>query len=97
SANQSQVAVYGARRSSDGALTVVLVNKTDGQLTSPVSLAGFTSGPAAQVWRWTTPGGGIARQADQSVCGGSFQLTLAPKSITMLVVPAGDGTCPTAT
>jgi hypothetical protein len=40
SVNQGQLAVYGALRSSDNAVTVVVINKTYGPLTSTLSLAG---------------------------------------------------------
>jgi len=43
SVDQSQLSVYGAVRSSDNALTIVVINKTYGDLTSTLSLANFTT------------------------------------------------------
>ena len=92
SGDQSQLAVYGAQRSGDGALTLVVVNKTSSELTSDVALAGFTPGGAAQVWRWTGTAGGIQRQADQPVSATGFTGTFAPRSMTMVAIPAPAGT-----
>jgi hypothetical protein len=46
SADQGKLSVYGALRSSDGAVTVVVINKTYGDLTSTLSLTNLT-GPSA--------------------------------------------------
>jgi hypothetical protein len=43
SADQSKLSVYGALRSSDQAVTVVVINKTYGDLTATLSLQNFTS------------------------------------------------------
>jgi hypothetical protein len=43
SANQAQLSVYGAVRSTDNALTIVVINKTYGPLTATVSLDHLTS------------------------------------------------------
>ena len=43
SADQDTLSVYAAQRSSDGALTVMVINKTSGALTSTVSLSRFHS------------------------------------------------------
>jgi len=47
SANQGMLSVYGALRSSDNAVTVVVINKTYGDLTSTISVANLRpKGPA---------------------------------------------------
>jgi hypothetical protein len=43
SVNQGQLSVYGAVRASDNAVTVVVINKTYGELTSTLSLEGLPS------------------------------------------------------
>ncbi len=49
SANQAQLAVYGAQRSSDGAVTVIVLNKTYGAIASTLSLTNLTAtGPAQE-------------------------------------------------
>jgi hypothetical protein len=92
SSDQSAVAVYGALRSSDGALTIVAVNK-GGEDPGHVAYSGFTPGGPAQVWRWSGAGGGIARQADASSCDGGVSTSLPSGSITGIVIPAGTGNC----
>jgi hypothetical protein len=86
SADQGKLAVYGARRSSDGKYTILVLNKTAGSLTSSLTLSGFNPGSTAKVWRWT--GNGIARIADQQVGGGGFSATYPARSMTLFVVPA---------
>ena len=53
SSDQGQLAIYAAERASDGALTLVIINKTANAFTSTVSLAGFD--PAATPTATTTP------------------------------------------
>ena len=83
SADQGALAVYGARRTADGALTVAVLNKSADELDAPVTVAGFAPGGPAQTWRWT--GGGIVRAADRVLDGTA--VTFPPRSMTMLVVP----------
>ena len=55
SVDQGQLAVYGAQRTSDGAITIVIINKTYGDLTSNLSLANFTpaQGQTAQFYQYS--------------------------------------------
>ncbi len=85
SANQGKVAVYGARRSSDGAYTILVINKTGTALQSPLSLSGVSPAGKAQVWRWT--GGAINRMSDRTVPAGGFGATYPGQSLTMYVIP----------
>jgi hypothetical protein len=87
SADQGQLAVYAARRSGDGALTLMIINKSAASLTSQISLAGFTSSGTAQIYRYSAANAQqIVRQADQAV-GSSFSATFAASSITLMVLP----------
>jgi hypothetical protein len=43
SSNTSNMTVYGATRSCDGKLTVLVINKTSGSIATSLSLSGFTS------------------------------------------------------
>jgi hypothetical protein len=87
SADQSALAVYGAERSRDGALTLVVINKTFTDLTSTLALRGFAPGSAAQVWRWAGVGGGITRVSDQSLSESGFSATFPNRSISVVVIP----------
>jgi len=87
SADQGQLAVYAARRDGDGALTLMIINKTASSLTSQISLAGFTSSGTAQVYRYSAASlNAIVRQADQPV-GSTSSATFPAGSITLLVLP----------
>lgn len=89
STDQNKLAVYGAERSSDGAYTIMVVNKSTQTLTSPLELSGVTPAGAAQVWQWT--GGAIARQPDASISGGQIAASYPPQSLTMYVIGNANG------
>jgi Glycoside hydrolase family 44 len=89
STDQSKLAVYGAERSSDGAYTVMVINKTAQALTSPLELSGFTPAGAAQVWQWT--GGAIAHQPDAAISGDQITATYPPESLTMYAIDNPNG------
>jgi len=89
SADQDRLAVYAAERAGDKALTLVVVNKSGDDLTSPVSLAGV-SATTAQVYRYSGANlAGIVREADQPVASSGFTATFPANSVTHLVLPPG--------
>ena len=53
STDQSQLSVYGALRSSDGALTVVAINKTTSPIQTSLTLANFNSKSTAAVYTYS--------------------------------------------
>lgn len=83
------VASFAALRSSDHALTVVVINKQLGQ-PAPVtlSLANFKAGANAQVWQLAGDGSAIAHLADEPVSDAAITMTLPPQSITLFVIPS---------
>ncbi len=86
-AGQDALAVYGAQRTSDDALTLVVLNKTLGDLTSTLTLSGFTPAGAAQVWRYSPADlTRVVREADVAVGGAGLATTFPANSITLLVV-----------
>jgi hypothetical protein len=97
--NQSQLGVYAARRASDGALTVVVINKATTDLTSTLSIANFGHGSSAQVWRFSDVATGIQRVADQALSASGFTATFPARSMSMIVIPPGTAgsTTPPAT
>ena len=99
STDQGSVAIYAAERTADGALTIVLINKTATPQTSTLTLAGFTPGAAARVYRYAPANlGAIVRLADQALAPSGSALTLPASSITLLVVPgAAAAASPTPT
>jgi hypothetical protein len=80
------IAAFAAERSSDGAVTVMAINKAPSSALVNLSLAHFAAGATAQVWRLTSANA-IQHLADASVTGGAIGATLPAQSITLFVVP----------
>jgi Glycoside hydrolase family 44 len=95
SAAQGQLSVYAAVRSSDQAVTVVVINKTYGDLTSTLSLANLTAIGKAKVYQYSNSNlAAIAALPDQAVtppAAGSTTSTITAAfpaaSITLFVIP----------
>ncbi len=88
SSDQSKLAVYGAQRTSDGALTMMVVNKTASAVTSPLKVTNFTSSAPAQVFQYSAGSlSSIKRLADVSLSAGTMTATYPANSITMVVLP----------
>jgi hypothetical protein len=82
------VSAFAAVRSSDGALTVIVVSKyLTGSTPVSLSLSQFAAGPAAHVWQLTASNS-IQHLADVPVSKGAITATLPQQSITLFVVPA---------
>jgi putative cell wall-binding protein len=87
SADQGQLAVYGAQRSIDGALTVQVVNKTGGDLTSTLNVRNAPTS-AAQVFTYSGANlSAILQRPDTAFSAGSLAHTYPANSITLLVIP----------
>ena len=92
STDQGELSVYGALRSSDGALTVMVINKTGGALTSGVDLSGFTPGGEAAVYTYDGADlDAIVAGPDQPVSAAGTTMTFPADSVTLLVIPPGTG------
>ena len=95
SADQGKLSVYGAIRTKDNMLTVVVINKTYGDSTTTLSLANFTASGPAQVFLYSSANlNAIVAQANITVtapASGSTTSTLGAtfpaQSITVLIVP----------
>ena len=96
SGNQGELAVYGALRSSDQAVTVVVINKTFGSLTSTLSLGNLTAMGNAKVFQYSAANlAAIVALPDQAVTpppSGGTTSTIAnyvfpAGSITLFVIP----------
>ncbi len=87
--NPDNVAAFAAQRSSDGAVTVLVLSKyLSGSTPLTVSLAGFTSAGRAEPWQLTS-GNAINRLSNINFTGTSFSTSLPAQSITLFVLPAG--------
>jgi hypothetical protein len=90
SSDQGQLAVYAAQRSCDNALTVMVINKTGSDLTSPLSIAGLHGNSTAQRFTYSPANlNSIVRGDDLAVHSGSVNATYPANSITLLVLPGG--------
>ncbi|ATB27058.1 glycoside hydrolase family 44 protein [Melittangium boletus] len=83
-----QLSAFAAERSSDGALTVMVLNKalTDTPIT--LNLAGFKPAATAQRWQLTASNA-IVRLADLTVSSTGLSASVPAQSITLLVLPKG--------
>jgi len=93
-----QLSIFAAQRS-DAALTVLVLNKTTGDLSSSIQIANFTPAGTAQVWSYSQPNlSAIVRQSDAALNGGSITATFPAYSMTLFVIPAAQaGPKPTVT
>lgn len=94
SVDQGKLAVYGALRTADDKLTVVVLNKTYGDLTATLTLGNLTPNGAVKVFLYSSANlAAIVAQPDVAVtqAAGSTSSTLSTtfpaQSITVLVVP----------
>ena len=91
SANQDQLSIYAARRTADGALTLIVINKTSGALTSSISLSDFDSSASAQVYRYSAANlSAIQHSPDQPIGSSGFSATFPSNSITLFVIPPSE-------
>src|SRR6185295_7612190 len=90
--NPDSVAVFAAQRTSDGALTVMVISKYLSG-TTPVSIAmsNFSANGTAQRYQLTSSNA-ITHPADLTFTGSSATFTAPAQSITLLVFPSGSGT-----
>jgi hypothetical protein len=92
SSDQARLGVYAAERTSDGALTVMVVNKSGESTTSALTLSNFCPTASADVYRYSDANlGAIVHLASQPVTATGFTATYPANSITLFVLPNG---CP---
>jgi hypothetical protein len=85
------VSAYAALRSSDGALTLMVVGKfLSGSASVTVDLLGFTPSGPIQVWQLTAANT-LSRKADLTASAARLATTVPASSVTLFVVP---GTSP---
>jgi len=93
SANQGTLSVYGALRTADNAVTIMVINKTYGDLTETLSLANVKSTGTAQAFLYSNANlAAIVPQANLTVTApgttaSTISTTFPAQSITLLVVP----------
>jgi hypothetical protein len=86
--NPDNVSTFAAVRSSDGALTVMVINKQiTASATASITINNFLASGTAQVWQLTSANA-ITRLNDLSFAGSGFTNTVPAQSITLFVLPA---------
>ncbi len=89
--NPDTLSAFAALRSTDGALTVMIVCKSlTGTTPLTLSLSEFSPGGPARVWQLTSTDA-ITRLTDLSVAGKAISTSLPPQSVTLVVVPPSAG------
>ena len=89
--NPDTLSAFAAERSSDGALTVMVINKVlSGSTPVTVSIPNFANQGRAQVWQLTAANT-ISRLSDVTFSGSTVSLTVPQQSVTLLVIPASAG------
>ena len=83
--NPDEVSAFASVRTSDGALTVMVINKVATAQTTTINLSNYASGSAAQVWQLTAANQ-ITRLADAAVTNNAISVSLPAQSITLFVV-----------
>ena len=89
--NADNLSSFAAIRS-DGALTVMVINKVAGNTPVTMNLGGFAAGGTSQVWQLTSSNT-ITRLADLTYGGGSIVTSVPGQSITLFVI-RGSGATP---
>jgi fibronectin type 3 domain-containing protein len=90
-ANPDNLSAFASLRDSDGALTVMVINKQQGSTPVTVSLANFSTAATAQEWQINSPSQtSIVRLADVNVANNSVSATVPSQSITLFVIPSGN-------
>jgi hypothetical protein len=96
--NPDNLSAFAALRTTDGALTLMVINKQQGSTPVELNLLNFTAGAKAQVWQINSASQtAIAQLADVPVSGSALAVTVPGQSITLLVVPAGTSSTPPVT
>ncbi len=87
SADQDQLSIYAAQRA-DSALTLMVINKTTGALSTFVSLNNFEPAGPVHVFQYSSSNlAAIIPQADLAATASGFAATFPGYSMTMLVIP----------
>ena len=93
--NPDNLSSFGAVRSSDGALTVMVINKQQGSTPVTLNLSNFSTSGTAQAWQINSPSQpAIARLADLTVSNNAITTTVPSQSITLFVIPSGNTLSP---
>ena len=91
--NPDNVSAFAALREADGALTVMVINKTTSGTNVNLNIANFNASGTAEVWQLTAANR-IDRLADVTVSGSTISTPVPSQSITLFVIKAQSSTAP---
>ncbi|NOH02329.1 MAG: endoglucanase [Chloroflexi bacterium] len=95
SGDPSRLSVFAAERNGDGAMTVIIINKTNETITGNAALENFTPDGLARVFQYSASNlNAIVPQPDLATTPSGFTYNFPANSITLIVVPAYTGTVP---
>jgi hypothetical protein len=99
STDQGQLSVYAAQRSSDNAVTILVINKTTGALSSAIGLSNLSLPATAQVYSYSQASlTSIAHPSDAAITNGSLSYIFPGYSAVLFVVqPSATPAAPTTT
>ncbi|MEZ0325952.1 MAG: glycoside hydrolase family 44 protein [Fimbriimonas sp.] len=84
------LSAFASQRTSDGALTVMVINKVTSSASIRVNVSGFTSNGTAGVWQISSATQtSISHPANVTVSGGAINTTVPGQSITLFMLPQG--------
>jgi len=93
-ATESQLSVYGATRSSDKALTIMVINKTASAIQTSLSIANFDSTGNAAIYTYSNANVNKIVLGTASVTSNSIQYSFPGYSATLFILTGGAKTAP---
>jgi O-glycosyl hydrolase len=96
SANTAELTVYAAQRSTDNAVTILVVNSSTTAYTSALSIAGIVDTQPVSVYTYASTNSTAIVHEPSLPGGATVTASLPAQSITMLVVPSGSTPLSTA-
>ncbi len=86
--NPDNLAAFAAVRASDGAMTLMAINKDLNNATPmALNITNYNVTGAVQVWQLSSPGTNISHLSNTALTNGVLQQVLPPQSVTLFVLP----------
>ena len=90
-ANPDAVSAFAAQRTTDGAVTLMVISKQlSGSTAATINIANFPHHETAEAWQLTSANA-IVRLTDTPLAGDTLRVTLPPQSITLFVIAKRSG------
>ena len=91
SSNPDNLAIYGATRTADGALTVIAINKTNATITTPITIAGFTAASSVPTYTYSNANTGALVSSSTNTTTLASGYSFPAYSATELVLTPNSG------